>query len=254
MYRTLSIAAPCLLWLLLSCGSLAAQDPGQAKNELDQALAEQAEIQKEVRQWNAEKRALVNEILSLKTRLAWHRYQNEKYEAYIKRQKRTIAGLQQKIEEMKVLRMELEPYLEGIISEMEDFVRQDMAFLDEERQERLAFLRESMNTYHLSLNEKLRRVLEALQVEAQYGQSTGVVTRTVRVDGQKLQVEVLRLGRVARFYRSLDGTKVGRWNEEKGAWQPLDPGYSRDIGRAIDMASQKQAVELVDLPIGGSGS
>ena len=254
MHRTLSVAVTCIVWSLLTLGPLAAQDPGQAKNELDRALAEQAEIQQEVRQWSEEERALVNEILSLTTRLEWHRYQNEKYEAYIQRQKKTIAGLQQKIEEMKVLRMELEPYLEGIISELEDFVRQDMTFLERERQERLAFLRDSMNNYHLSLNEKLRRVLEALQVEAQYGQSTGVDTRTVRVDGQKLRVQVLRLGRVVRFYRSLDGTKVGRWDEEKGTWQPLDSGYSRDIERAIDMASQKQAVELVDLPIGGGGS
>jgi hypothetical protein len=108
-----------------------------------------------------------------------------------------------------------------------------------------------MNNYHLSMSEKLRRVLEALQVEARYGRSTGVDTRTLRVEGQTLQVQVLRVGRIARFYRSLDGEQVGRWNEAEDTWQPLSRDYSRSIKKAIDMAQRKQAVDLVDLPIGG---
>jgi len=237
--------------VLAATAAKSAEGPQGVKQRLEQALEKQVDIQEQVRRWSQEKQTLVNEILSLKTRLQWHRYQNEKYGAYIERERENIAELERRKKEMKTLRMKLEPYLDEVIADLEAFVDRDLTFLSGERSERIAYLKESMNDYHLSMSEKLRRVLEALQVEARYGRSTGVDTRTLRVNGQTLQVQVLRVGRIARFYRSLDGERVGRWSEAEGSWQPLPRDYSRSVKQAMDMAQRKQAVDLVDLPIGG---
>jgi len=243
----------CCLCLMLCTAAAAGEErgPQEAKKSLDRALQKQIDIQKQVRSWSQEKRSLVSEILSLKVQLDWYGYQNEKYEAYIQRRRQAIVELRRSKQEMKTLRMQLEPYLEQVIADLESFIAEDMTFLSRERQERIASLKRAMNDYHLSMSEKLRRVLEGLQVEARYGQSTGVTTRSLEIEGQTMQVQVLRLGRVARFYRSLDGEYVGRWSRQSESWEPLSQEWSRSLKKAADMVEQEQAVDLVDLPIGG---
>jgi septal ring factor EnvC (AmiA/AmiB activator) len=244
-------AAALLCCMAALAGPGRAADVSEVRSDLEQAIKKEIRAQKEADRWSERKQQLISEIRQAKTRLQWHRYQNEKYGAYIERERENIAELERRRREMKTLRMKLEPYLDEVIADLEAFVDRDMTFLSGERSDRIAYLQESMNNYHLSMSEKLRRVLEALQVEARYGRSTGVDTRTLRVEGQTLQVQVLRVGRIARFYRSLDGERVGRWNGAEGTWQPLPREYSRSVKQAIDMAQRKQAVDLVDLPIGG---
>ncbi len=53
---------------------------------------------------------------------------------------------------------------------LEEFVKKDLPFLPEERERRLKFLKDSLNDYHLGLDEKTRRLLESLQAEAGYGE------------------------------------------------------------------------------------
>lgn len=241
----------CCLGLGTAMTAAGAEGPLEAGQGLARSLQNQSEIQEQVRSWTREKRELVNEILGLKTSLEWHRYQNEKYDAYLERKKESIDELKRRKQEMRTLRMELEPYLEKVIQDLGSFVGNDMSFLVQERKDRLEYLKESMTDYHLSMSEKLRRVLEALQVEAQYGRSSEVKARSLRIDGQTMQAEVLRVGRVARFYRSLDGESLGRWDKRTKSWELLSSDFSRSLKKAMDMTGQKQAVELVDLPIGG---
>ncbi len=216
----------------------AAGDVGVSKlqSRMNASLQEQIRAQEKADKWSQEKAALISRIRQVKTRLDWHKYQNRKYEAYIEQEKETISRLEDKKAEMKQLRMKLEP---------------DYTFLIKERRDRIKFMRESMNDYHVGLDEKLRRILEAMQVEAKYGNTVEAGTGTIDIEGKTMQVDLLRIGRLARFYRSQDGEQVGRWSEEKQKWVQLPDEYNRSIGRALEMAKQKQAVKLVDLPIGG---
>ena len=226
-------------------------DASKLKSRMNASLKEQIRAQERADQWSQEKASLINEIRQIKTRRDWHKYQNRKFDAYIKREKEAISRLEEKKAEMKRLRMKLEPYMDKLVDELDSFVQTDYTFLVKERRDRIKFLRESMNDYHLGLDEKLRRILEAMQVEAKYGSTVDAGTGTINIEGKTMQVELLRIGRLARFYRSQDGEQVGRWSEEKQKWVELPDEYNRSIGRALEMANQKQAVKLVDLPIGG---
>ena len=244
-----------VLFIFISLGlfviQVKAQDASDLKSEMNSSLQDAIQSQKEADKWSQEKASLVSRIRQVKTRLKWHKYQNEKYEAYIQNERKTISELQEKKDEMKRLRMKLEPYLANVVKDLDQFVQSDYSFLTKERKERLKFLRKTMDDYHISLDEKLRRILEALQVEAEYGTSVETRKATLQIDDKKMQVELLRIGRIAKFYRSSDGRHVGRWSEEKEKWVELPGDYSRSIRRALDMANQKQTVKLVDLPIGG---
>lgn len=236
---------------LLLTGSAKATDPANVLTDLKKAIQTEIEAQKKADAWSREKELLVNEIRQIKTQLDWVTYQNTKYVAYIEHEKETVQKLQQKKDEMENLRQDLEPHLDEIIERIEQFIKNDMTFLSEERSKRLRFLKDSANDFHLSMSEKLHRVLEALLVEAEYGRSLEVNTETLLIKGQSIEADVLRVGRIALFYHSLDGEKVGRWNEKTQQWEPISTHFERAIKDTLEMARQQKSVELVDLPIGG---
>ena len=119
----------------------------------------------------------------------------------------------------------------------------------DERTRRLAFLKDSLADYDLGSGEKLRRILEALHVEADYGRNIEKSEAVLDIQGSQTSVYLLRIGRTAVFYVSLDGTKVGRL-APTGEWEPLPSGYASELTRAMEMAERRRAVELVELPLG----
>ena len=215
----------------------AAQDVSTVQDKTRQAIEKEISAQQQADQWSQKKEQLISEIRQNKTQLDWARYQSKRYAAYIEQEKEKIAALKRQKKEMQGLRRNLEPYLAKLIGDLEGFIESDLTFLTKERRERIQFLKDSLNDYHLSMSEKLHRVIEALQVEAEYGRS--------------IEAEVLRVGRIAVFFHSLDGETVGRRNPESESWEMISHDFSRPIQDTIEMAKQQKSVELVDLPIGG---
>jgi hypothetical protein len=182
--------------------------------------------------------------------VTWLQYQEEKHEIYIVRVKKNIEDLKFKKAEALKVREQLDPYLEDVVNQLAASVAADLPFLTDERQRRISFLKDSLNDYQLLLSEKLRRVLEGVQVETLYGKMVTSNDTTLNIAGSDTQVTLLRLGRVAMYYLSLDGTQVGQWNDETKQWESLDEGFIRSIRRLLDMAERKRSVELTELPLG----
>lgn len=237
-----------LLVLVMGPGGIAAQ-PQELPVELGQALEAEASTQEEVDAWHEEKQEIVDRILHMKTRLRWLRYQNNKHVSYIAQQKKNLTELANRGEVLGTLRMKLAPYLDETLTRLKSAVAADRPFLPQERHDRLRFLDKSLSAYDVDLSERLRRVLQALEVEAGYGDSVEVRDRQVSVKGDKTLVRVLRLGRIALFYLIGDGAGVGKWDPDSGSWQPLPQEYGSTILKTMDMVSQKRAVEFVDLPL-----
>ena len=168
----------------------------------------------------------------------------------IRDREKILENLTRKKEEFEKIKMDLEPYLEDVYQELKSFVENDLKFLPEERQKRLLFLRESLDDYRVGLSEKLRRILEALQVEANYGRSIEKTDGILNLQGEKMEVSFLRIGRLALFFLSADRKKVGYLDKKTGQWKFLDHKYAKYVLKGIEMAERKRAIELVDLPIG----
>jgi len=224
--------------------------PKKVQEKMKGAIATEAKAQAKADDWNVKKPDLVNEIRELQTRLVWLEYQTGKHEIYVRRMKETIADLEARKLEARQLRENLEPYLEEIVAHLETFIEKDLPFLNEERRQRIRFLKNTMNDYHLDLGEKLRRVFEALSVEATYGKMVTASDETLKIDGADTEVSVFRLGRLAMFYRSLDGEKAGRWNPQSNKWEPISEEYNREIRQALEMARRERSVQLIQLPLG----
>ncbi|MBN2645418.1 MAG: DUF3450 domain-containing protein [Desulfuromonadaceae bacterium] len=230
-------------------GQASAADPSTIEQQSVTALKREIATQSKVEQWSEQRQALVNELLDQKTQLEWNRFQTKKYHQYVDHKQATIADLKRQKEQMTLLRKELEPFLDSTVATLHDAIASDMPFLAQERQERLAFLDQSLTDPDLALSEKLRRVLEAVQVEADYGNSVEVTEQTLPLAGGDTMVQVVRLGRIGLFYLSPDGNKVGLWDREARVWSPLPDDYRDTVRVTIDMIEQKRAAELIELPL-----
>lgn len=244
------LAITVMILLLAPLAAFSKAVPKKVQKKMAVAIEREAQAQKKADDWSVSKEDLINEIRDLKTRVTWLQYQRQKHETYVQGLKDNISRLEAKKLEARKVREQLEPYLEEVVDRLEKLIAADLPFLSEERQQRLMFLRNTMNDYHLSLGEKLRRVFEALQVEATYGKMVTASEATLDIEGSETQVTIFRLGRVAMFYQSLDGEKIGRWNRETKKWEPLSKDFERDIRRALEMARRERSVQLIQLPLG----
>ena len=256
MIRRLSTISIIML-LLLPPFVFAKSEPDKTQQKMSGAIRTESQAQAQADQWSSNGADMVNEIRELRTRLTWLQYQKKKYETYIQVVKDNINDLQTRKLEARKLRENLEPYLEEVVSRLEAFVAQDLPFLADERRQRLNFLKTTLNDYHLDLGEKLRRIYEALGAEASYGKMVTSSDETIKLDGLDTEVKVLRIGRLAMFYQSLDAAKIGIWNQQSGVvwgqsgqWEPLPKDFAQVIRRGLEMARRERSVQLIQLPLG----
>lgn len=244
----------CLILSLVSFTARAEKGPQALQKSVAQTIAADQKAGEKAQSWAEERSAILSQIRELKRLKRWTAHQREKYQIYIQKQEDAIAELKRRQKAAKQIRMELAPYLDTVYERLEAFVNADLPFLPGERRKRLAFLQEALNDYHLGLDEKTRQVLEALQAEAGYGSTSERSQGTIEINGVATQVELLRLGRVGLYYQTLDGQRIGWFDREAGAWQPLPQKYRRELKWAMEMAEKKRTPELISLPVGGPDS
>ncbi len=228
------------------------QSPEKVQQKVTQAIGVEAAAQAKADDWSWDKQGMISKIRDAKYRVTWLKYRQEKNRQYIAKAKQNIADLEYQKEELNKLREQLEPYLEGVILRLQDFVNQDLPFLPEERAKRIAALKTSMDNYDLPLSEKFRRVFEeGLEIETEYGKVVdGSVETTLNINGVDTQVTIFRLGRVGMYYLSLDETQSGYYNRTTGKWEPLPEDMNQEIKLAIDISGAKRSVQIVNLPLG----
>ncbi len=239
-----------LTFITLPSGAFSEMTPKELEQETLDAIKLVQEVQSEGNQWVIEQEKLLAEIRDKKNTLRWLVHQRKKHDIYIEKQEKAILELQRRQEEFKRIRMNMEPFLDEVVVRTESFIANDLNFLTKERKSRIEFIKNSLNNYHISLSEKLRRVLEMLQVEAEYGRSLEKTEAGIILNGVSRQVNLLRLGRLSLFYQTLDGQKIGYWDSSSNDWRELPGKYKHEISKAMEIADRRRAVDIVNLPVG----
>ena len=238
---------------LVGSGSALAQDsPKEVHSNVTKAITTESKAQEKADNWNWQKDPLIGDIRDLKYRITWKQYRQKKYKIYIEGVKQSIKDLVYQKEQISTLREQLDPYLEQVVDRMAAFVKKDLPFLPEERQKRIDILKNSLNDYSLQLSQKLNRVFTmGLEIEAQYGKMIEAQEdQTLKLNGVETQVTLMRLGRVAMYYMSIDQKQIGMWNRQTNKWDPLPDDEIQQFKMAFQMALAKRAAEIVELPLG----
>jgi hypothetical protein len=200
--------------------------------------------------WSDEKAELVRRYRAAEASVHWLRQQRDEESARDQALADHVGELQRRLVEAGRLESSIQDTLTTIVAHLEASMAEGLPFLPEERQMRLATLKNDLVQPDASAAEKLRRVLEALQVEASYGTTVEVYQESVSVDGQDIHVDILRLGRLSLFWRTPDGSRAGIFDPATGQWLELSGKANRNIGIAMEMASRMRPVSLIDLPLG----
>lgn len=174
---------------------------------------------------------------------------NAQVEKLTASQQEEMASLRQQIDQAALISREVTPLMLRMLDTLEQFVELDAPFLLEERRNRIQSLRRMMDRADVSDAEKYRRILEAYQVENEYGRTIEAYQGALTIAGAERTVSFLRLGRVALMYQSLDGDDLGVWSQGQRDWQPLPTAYRSAIKKGLRIARKQAAPDLLRLPI-----
>jgi len=174
---------------------------------------------------------------------------NEQMKKLIASQDEEMVSMKAQIEEIKNTNQEIFPLMASMTSNLKEFIKLDLPFLPEERQRRLKQIDDTMDKAKVSTSEKFRRVVEAYQIENEYGRTIESYKGIQNVNGKDLTVDFLRVGRVALVYQTLDGKESGQWDNEAKKWVPVSSSYRKSISKGIKMANKQSAPNLITLPL-----
>lgn len=177
------------------------------------------------------------------------RVYNGQLDKQIRSQIQEMADLNSSIDEVSVIERQITPLMMRMIDGLAQFVELDTPFLPEERAKRIADLRDMMDRADVSSSEKFRRVMEAYQVEMDYGRTMEAYSGLLTVDGQERDVDFLRVGRAILAYQTRDASSQGVWNKETKQWELLPSSYRTQVTRGLRMAKKQMAPDLLMLPV-----
>lgn len=177
------------------------------------------------------------------------RVYNRQMRDLIRSQETELASLADQIDRVEEVGRSVTPLMLRMIAAVEAFVRLDTPFLDKERAERIADLRTLMARADVSNAEKFRSIMEAYQIENEYGRTIEAYRGTLRLGDKDVTVDFLRFGRIALVYQTLDGSETGVWDPETRSWEELDADYRTPIRQGLRIARKQSAPDLIRLPL-----
>ncbi|MFW8590582.1 DUF3450 domain-containing protein [Glaciecola sp. 2405UD65-10] len=167
----------------------------------------------------------------------------------INSQEQEMVDINDAIDEVSVIERQITPLMIKMISGLEQFVALDVPFLKQERSDRIADLNAMMDQANVAPSEKFRRVMEAFQVEMDYGRTIEAYSGLQTIDGQERNVDFLRIGRTALIYQTRDGGLQGAWNKQTRQWDELDSSYRTQITKGLRIAKKQLAPDLLTVPV-----
>jgi len=217
---------------------------GEAKNEA--ARKSQAKIDRLA----DETRDLLSDYKTVTKQIDGLKVYNGRLERQIENQMKRVGSIDESISQVTVIQRQMTPLVIRMIDGLEQFVELDVPFEKEERLQRIQFLRNNLDRADVTVAEKFRGVLEAYNIELQYGRGIDTYRGTIDLGGTQRDVDFLRVGRIALVYQTTDGALAGAWDKSAGAWLELPSGeYDAAIRKGIRIAKKQATIELLSMPV-----
>ncbi len=175
---------------------------------------------------------------------------NEQLSTQVAGQLALIDQFDSSVEQVAQIERQMLPLIIRMSDALTDFVEIDLPFHETERAERLEYIKRTTSRADVSVAEKFRQIIEAYQVEIDYGRTIDAYQQIVQLDGGETEVDVLRFGRIVMAAQTKDANRTAVWNPKSNAWEPLSAGdYRNSIRHGIRMAKKQASIELITLPI-----
>jgi hypothetical protein len=242
-------------WLHLMVALIPAALAAPAGAQLTEALNAQAQVDRTAAQAQAE----LNEIRE-RTQTAAGRYAqamadadsleryNNQLQEQVRSQEEEIASIERQLVEIETTNREVQPLMQQMVDTLGRFIELDVPFQLEERMARVQGLRDIMPRADITISEKYRRILEAYQIELEYGRTLEAYEGRLGTGAEARTVEFAQLGRISLMYRTLDGEETGYWDNDQKTWV-VDLSYREAVEEAIAVARRDGAPVLLTVPV-----
>ncbi|MCW8335240.1 DUF3450 domain-containing protein [Vibrio sp. SCSIO 43135] len=165
-------------------------------------------------------------------------------------QQKEITSIDQQIDQIKYTRQGVVPLMYNMIDGLKTLVENDKPLRFEQRVTRIEKLEAMMPRADVSDAEKYRRILEAYQIELDYGTKLGLYRGSIEMSGtERIEADVLYLGRVSLIARNLAGNKYWSWDEKSQSWVTVDSSNKAELDKAYAIAAKQVAPSLIQLPV-----
>lgn len=242
----------CQKWLITFALLMSAYAGAQQQETLEvvadtnQALID---TQQKVDNLSNATRALLQEYRAILQKTDYQQYYQFQLTQLQAEQEQQIASLEAQLEALDIIELTITPLMQSMLVALEEFVALDLPFKQLERLQAIQQLRSRVNSATLPLPDKYRLLLETWQIEHDYGRTIDTWRGALTDNGENLSVAFLRIGRVALYYRTLNGENQAVWDKQSKRWRPVPPTQFRALQRAYDVAASRIAPELLALPM-----
>ncbi len=170
--------------------------------------------------------------------------------ALVDDQHRELKNINQQISDIEQTRQGVVPLMYKMIDGLKNTVKNDKPLRAEQRYQRIEKLETMMTIANVSDAEKYRRILEAYQIELDYGTKLGVYQGEISFDnGKKIQANILYLGRISLIACNFNQDKYWTWDQKAKAWILLDSSLNSELDKAYSVANKEIAPSLLTLPV-----
>lgn len=205
--------------IVLLSTTVAAEDGVQSINNISGELVQiRQEIEELHGQINQEKELFSDKVRSLSNQKTDLEVRIGRAELNIKELQRELETMAQKNAEKNGSSEEVLPVLKAAIADLRSTVEFDLPFKRAERLEALATIEHRLNTNIISPNKAANQLWAFVEDELMLGKTNGIYKDLLNIDGNLKLVKVLRVGKVAMFYRTND-MQYGVVKKQTDGWQ-----------------------------------
>ena len=213
-----------------------------------------ASSQQKIDQLSRDSEALLQEYRRLRNGIEYQDAYTLELQQLDASQKQQIETLQRQIEDARITQQRIVPLMRSMADALEKFVVLDLPFHHEQRISSVLQLKQRLQQPGLSISARFRLLLEAYQLEQDYGLNIEAWRGPLQLQDEQLSVEYLRIGRIALYYQSLDGKNSGYWDTASQTWHTLAAQYNQPIAAAMRVAKNQSAPQLLSLPMAMPGA
>lgn len=211
------------------------EESKQSQLRINQSIAEREALERE---YKALSEVLEETNINLLHQKSVHSVQQSK-----------IKQLNAELSEISNTENSLIPMILNLIDWLDQHVKSDLPFYSNERLERIEQLKINAVNPDMSISQLYHSVLEAYQIENEYGYSIDTYKHKINLNEKEIEAQLLRVGRIALYYLSLDASHGGYWSLSNKQWKTVDASALKQISQGIKVASKQTPPSLLALPL-----
>tara|TARA_Y100001970_G_scaffold288855_1_gene417394 strand:- start:69426 stop:70190 length:765 start_codon:yes stop_codon:yes gene_type:complete len=218
-------------------------DVGEERQKAEKAS------QTRIDQMDEDTSVIISEFKTVSKQIEGLRVYNAQMRQQIQRQEERLKEIDRTLKQAQIMQRQIPPFTRRMLAGVEKSIELDLPFHLAERKERIAFAQAALDNPTVSPAEGLRQVLEAFNVEAEYGRKIDSYKDSIMIDGELREGNILRVGRIAMVFQTADETETHAWNNQTRQWEELGGSYRNPTRKGLRIANKLATVDLMELPL-----